>query len=25
VTMAVTVWAALTVFVFSLWRPRRMA
>jgi cytochrome c oxidase assembly protein subunit 15 len=25
VTMAVTVWAALTAFVFSLWRPRRMA
>jgi heme a synthase len=25
VTMAVTVWAALTVFVFSLWRPRRMS
>jgi cytochrome c oxidase assembly protein subunit 15 len=24
VTMAVTVWAALTAFVFSLWRPRRM-
>ena len=25
VTVAVTVWAALTAFVFSLWRPRRMA
>jgi cytochrome c oxidase assembly protein subunit 15 len=25
VTMAATVWAALTAFVFSLWRPRRMA
>jgi cytochrome c oxidase assembly protein subunit 15 len=25
VTMAVTVWAALTAFVFSLWRPRRMS
>ncbi|MFL5962835.1 MAG: COX15/CtaA family protein [Gaiellaceae bacterium] len=25
VTLAVTVWAALTAFVFSLWRPRRMA
>jgi len=25
VTMAVTVWAALTAFVFTLWRPRRMA
>jgi heme a synthase len=25
VTMAVTVWAALTAFVYSLWRPRRMA
>jgi heme a synthase len=25
VTMAVTVWAALTAFAFSLWRPRRMA
>jgi cytochrome c oxidase assembly protein subunit 15 len=25
VTMAVTVWAALAAFVFSLWRPRRMA
>jgi heme a synthase len=24
VTMAATVWAALTAFVFSLWRPRRM-
>jgi cytochrome c oxidase assembly protein subunit 15 len=24
VTVAVTVWAALTAFVFSLWRPRRM-
>jgi heme a synthase len=24
VTLAVTVWAALTAFVFSLWRPRRM-
>ncbi|MDX6475927.1 MAG: heme a synthase [Gaiellaceae bacterium] len=24
VSMAVTVWAALTAFVFSLWRPRRM-
>jgi cytochrome c oxidase assembly protein subunit 15 len=24
VTMAVTVWAALTAFAFSLWRPRRM-
>jgi cytochrome c oxidase assembly protein subunit 15 len=24
VTVAVTVWAALTVFVYSLWRPRRM-
>jgi cytochrome c oxidase assembly protein subunit 15 len=24
VTMAVTLWAALTAFVFSLWRPRRM-
>jgi cytochrome c oxidase assembly protein subunit 15 len=24
VTMAVTVWAALTAFVVSLWRPRRM-
>jgi cytochrome c oxidase assembly protein subunit 15 len=24
VTMAVTVWAALTAFVFTLWRPRRM-
>jgi cytochrome c oxidase assembly protein subunit 15 len=25
VTMAATVWAAVTVFVYSLWRPRRMA
>jgi heme a synthase len=25
VTVAATVWAALTGFVFSLWRPRRMA
>jgi cytochrome c oxidase assembly protein subunit 15 len=25
VTMAVTVWAVLTAFVFTLWRPRRMA
>jgi cytochrome c oxidase assembly protein subunit 15 len=25
VTLAVTVWAALTAFVFTLWRPRRMA
>lgn len=25
VTLSVTVWAALTAFVFSLWRPRRMA
>jgi heme a synthase len=25
VTMAVTVWAALVAFVYSLWRPRRMA
>jgi cytochrome c oxidase assembly protein subunit 15 len=25
VTMAVTVWAATTVFVYSLWRPRRMS
>jgi cytochrome c oxidase assembly protein subunit 15 len=24
VTMAVTVWAAVTVFVYSLWRPRRI-
>ena len=24
VTVAATVWAALTAFVFSLWRPRRM-
>src|SRR4029077_11147132 len=24
VTMAATVWAAITAFVFSLWRPRRM-
>ncbi len=24
VTLAVIVWSALTVFVFSLWRPRRM-
>ena len=24
VTLSVTVWAALTAFVFSLWRPRRM-
>jgi cytochrome c oxidase assembly protein subunit 15 len=24
VTVAVTVWAALTAFVFSLWRPRRI-
>jgi cytochrome c oxidase assembly protein subunit 15 len=24
VTLAVTVWAAVTVFVYSLWRPRRM-
>jgi cytochrome c oxidase assembly protein subunit 15 len=24
VTMAATVWAAVTVFVYSLWRPRRM-
>jgi hypothetical protein len=25
VTVAATVWAAATSFVFSLWRPRRMA
>ncbi len=25
VTVAATVWAAVTAFVFSLWRPRRMA
>jgi len=25
VTMAATVWAALTAFVFSLWRPRTMS
>lgn len=25
VTVAVTVWAALVAFVFSLWRPRRMS
>jgi heme A synthase len=25
VTVAATVWAAATAFVFSLWRPRRMA
>jgi cytochrome c oxidase assembly protein subunit 15 len=25
VTMAATVWAAVTAFVYSLWRPRRMA
>jgi heme a synthase len=25
VTVAATVWAALTAFVFSLWRPRRMS
>jgi heme a synthase len=25
VTVAATVWAATTSFVFSLWRPRRMA
>lgn len=25
VTLAATVWAAVTAFVFSLWRPRRMA
>jgi cytochrome c oxidase assembly protein subunit 15 len=25
VTLAATVWAALTAFVFSLWRPRRIA
>jgi heme a synthase len=25
VTIAATVWAAVTSFVFSLWRPRRMA
>lgn len=25
VTMAATVWAVVTAFVFSLWRPRRMA
>ena len=24
VTMAATVWAAVTVFVYSLWRPRRI-
>jgi len=24
VTVAATVWAAVTSFVFSLWRPRRM-
>jgi hypothetical protein len=24
VTVAATVWAAATSFVFSLWRPRRM-
>jgi hypothetical protein len=25
VTVAATVWAAVTAFVFSLWRPHRMA
>jgi heme a synthase len=25
VTLAATVWAAVTVFVYSLWRPRRMS
>jgi heme A synthase len=25
VTVAATVWAAVTTFVFRLWRPRRMA
>jgi cytochrome c oxidase assembly protein subunit 15 len=25
VTVAVTVWAAVTVFVYSLWRPRRLS
>jgi heme A synthase len=24
VTLAATVWSAVTAFVFSLWRPRRM-
>jgi len=24
VTMAATIWAAVTVFVYSLWRPRRI-
>jgi heme A synthase len=25
VTMAATVWVAVTAFVYSLWRPRRMS
>jgi heme A synthase len=25
VTVAATVWAATTVFVYSLWRPRRLS